>query len=286
MSEEYRDAPFRHSSTTHTARSVTETAPASYDQLEFLGDAYLELFATKIIFHEYRYLPAGRMSQLREALVKNETLAQYSLAYGFDQRVHIADIERQRMKEGAKDRGNKGFNKVMGDVFEAYLAAVVLDDSEHGEQKASEWMRKLWQPKIDAVVEVSHRPVQADRADSSASSNPLRTTYDDTAKAQLQKRLAGKDTKLEYEPYQAPIELKGVQLGQNQHFIALYYTGFGYNRELLGKGEGKNKVEAGNWAALEAMHGDKSSIVLECQKRIEAMREAKRLRQEQEARDG
>jgi ribonuclease-3 len=280
-----KDAPFRHSSTIHGTR---DAEPQSYDQLEFLGDAYLEVFATRLIFHQYSHLPAGQMSQLREQLVKNETLAAYSMAYGFDTKVNISDAERARMKEGTRDRGNKGFNKILGDVWEAYLAAVVLDNPETGEKTAEKWMCELWMPKVLATVKVSHskHKVIIDEGSNAQQvatlGNNPRHIYDATAKAQLQKRLIGNETRLDYEVYKASKELKGDLLGQNRHFIALYYTGFGHERELLGKGEGKNKVEAGNWAALEAMYGEKKAFVDQCEAKLKEVKEARRLRMEEE----
>ena len=74
------------------------------------------------------------------------------------------------------------------------------------------------------------------------------------------------EKKLFYETYQDSIELKGDKLGQTRHFIAVYLTGYGYEKKLLGKGEGKNKVEAGNWAAIEAMYGDSKDLVDECER--------------------
>ena len=78
-----------------------------------------------------------------------------------------------------------------------------------------------------------------------------------------------------YERYKDTVELKGDQLGQNRHFIALYLTGYGYDKKLLGKGEGKNKVEAGNWAATEAMHGECKGLVEECEENLRVLREQK-----------
>lgn len=93
----------------------------------------------------------------------------------------------------------------------------------------------------------------------------------------------GARTKLEYEKYQDPIELKGDKLGQNRHFIALHLTGYGYEKQLLGRGEGKNKVEAGNWAAIEAMYGEAKGIVQECAEKLKALREDRKAQQAESA---
>jgi ribonuclease-3 len=71
--------------------------------------------------------------------------------------------------------------------------------------------------------------------------------------------------------------------GQNRHFIAVHLTGYGYEKKLLGQGEGKNKVEAGNWAAIEAMYGESKAIVDECEQKLIVMKEHKK--QEKEARE-
>lgn len=280
-------APFRHKSTASTYhRSSSTTAnpanPASdptYEKLEFLGDAYLELLASRLLYARFPHLTAGQQSQLRELLVKNETLAEYARAYGFDKRVQVGDWDR--MVQDGKERGNKGANKVLGDVFEAYVAAVVLSDPDEGFAVAESWMTGLWAPKLveAASKERYFTPGLGLLHDDKVAATPegLRKTYSPTAKAELQKRvLGGPGVKLDYEPYQASIELKGDQLGQNRHFIAVYLTGYGYSHYLLGKGEGKNKVEAGNWAALEAMYGDAKGIVEGCEAKTKVAREQRR----------
>ncbi|KAK5121886.1 hypothetical protein LTR85_004457 [Meristemomyces frigidus] len=271
-------APFRHKSTANYNRS-SNADDVTYEKLEFLGDAYLELLASRLLYARFPNLLAGQQSQLRELLVKNETLAEYARAYSFDKRVQVGDMER--MMQDAKDRGNKGFNKILGDVFEAYVAAVVLSDHEEGFAVAEKWMTALWAPKLLEAAEKeryftpSHSLQHADHT-----SNPLKT-YSPTAKAELQKRvLAGPGAKLEYEPYQKSIELKGDQLGQNRHFIGVYLTGYGYEKKLLGKGEGKNKVEAGNWAATEAMHGEAKAVVQECEEKLKIAREERQRQKE------
>lgn len=271
-------APFKHKSTTSYSRTTSSTPDPTYERLEFLGDAYIELIASRLIYARFGHLPAGRQSQLRELVVKNETLAEYSRAYGFDKRVEVSSMEQ--MVNEAKQKGNKGFNKVLGDVFEAYVAAVILSDEEHGFATAEKWLTGLWARKLeDAAREdrMNGGGVSLTHLDSTAD---LKRIYDPTAKEQLQKRILGNQVTLKYEPWKPTVELKGDLLGQNRHFIALYLTGYGFERKLLGKGEGKNKVEAGNWAAVEAMHGEAKGLVEECEEKLKVI---KREREEMKA---
>jgi ribonuclease-3 len=265
------ESPFRHKS--HGYDRSSTVADITYERLEFLGDAYLELLASRLIFHHFPALQAGSQSQIRELLVKNETLSEYARLYDFQHRVQVADLETMQLE--AKNRGNKGLNKILGDVFEAYIAAIVLSDPEHGFVRAEAWLTALWTPKLLQTQEmrkyrnpglVLQKPDGADP----------RTEYSPTAKADLQRRIQGYDAKLVYASYKASVELKGDQLGQNRHFIALHLTGYGYENKLLGKGEGKNKVEAGNWAAIEAMHGENKAIVEDCEEKLAILKEVKK----------
>lgn len=87
------EGPFKHKSTTNYDRTVAKGI--TYERLEFIGDAYIELIATRLIDDRCDSLPAGRLSQLRELLVKNETLAEFSRAYAFDKRVEVPPIRFQ-----------------------------------------------------------------------------------------------------------------------------------------------------------------------------------------------
>lgn len=281
-------APFRHKSSTTVYNRSSATAigintSVTYDQLEFLGDAQIEHLASRLLYTRFPHLLAGQQSQLRELLVKNETLAEFARAYKFEERVQIPDVER--MLRDSDGRGNKGFTKILADVFEAYVAAVVLSHGDEGFAVAEKWMTGLWAPKLMDVVRREreggkfyspslHLQHDVDVID------PLKI-YNPAAKAELQKKiLSGPGVKLEYEPYKPSEELKGDLLGQNRHYIAVYFTGYGYTRRLLGKGEGRNKVEAGNWAATEAMHGEAKAVVEECAAKLEAIREQKRKERE------
>lgn len=224
------------------------------------------------------------MSQLRELLVKNETLAGYARMYGFEERLEVSDKESMlagvKGKDSEKERGNKGMNKVLGDVFEAYLAAVVLADAEEGFSVAEKWMTALWASKlVEAGYGAEHIAGDA--------SGDLTKSYDPEAKATLQKRIMGPGVRLEYRVDKPSVELKGDQIGQNLHFIALYLHGWGYEGELLGKGEGKNKAEAGAWAAIQAMHGDQKGLVDECAEKFKVVQEESRKKRDakQAARD-
>lgn len=311
---QYQKTAFCHKSLYTTSRELA-TSDLTYERLEFLGDAYIELFASRLIYESYSHLPAGRMSQVRELLVKNETLAELSRSYGFHERIAVG-AEIGELLRDSRGRGNKGYNKIVGDVFEAYVAAVVLSDFEgRGFERAEAWCRELWEGKLERAKKEDRSllpppplpppPTLAAAAGDEAKDEEetddnihlLRTTYDPNAKATLQKRIYHQPLiRLFYETDRPTIELKGDQKGQNVHFIALYVEETTTaasatttdeevhgtkKRYLLAKGQGKNKVEAGNWAAVEAMYGPMRQRVEELEGRVREEK-ARRAREREE----
>jgi ribonuclease-3 len=203
---------------THPAMSNSNNA--TYDRLEILGDAYIELIATKIIWKMFPDLPAGRISQIRETLVKNETLSGFAERFGFDRKVSVPPNYSNQSKR---------WTKTKGDVFEAYVAAVILSDPENGNQSAEMWLTGLWMPILKGL---GHQKGE------------LRS------KEALAQKIMGKNVKLEYIEERPSIQQKG---GTQTFFIAVYLTGWGWNRRLLGSGQGLSKAAAGDEAAKKVL---------------------------------
>ena len=226
------DLPSIHNASLERAVFTHPGAPASiaaegieqnYDRLEVLGDAYIELIATRLIWDQFKDMPAGRMSQIREDLVKNETLAGFASQYGFDKRVSVTVPEEQRAQ-------TKRWVKIRGDVFEAYVAAVVLSSRDHGFQMAEQWLRELWLPRLSQV-------------------QPVQTIL--KYKERLAKKIMGKGIKLRYVEERPAQRLEG---GMQTYYIGVYLTGWGWKDQHLGSGSGLNKAIAGDEAANRALH--------------------------------
>ena len=200
----------------------------SYDRLEFLGDAYIELMATRLLFSRFPSLPAGRLSQRREMLVKNETLAEYALAYGFDKK---AKLPRGYNTPGKDQR--KLWLKALGDIFEAFVAAVIISDPEQGFQVAEAWLTVLWEPKLGS-------PKREDAE-----------IADPKAKLYLATKIMSKGIKIDYRDEAPPVEIR--REGKLVFQIGVYLTGWGWEDQRLGTGKGLNKQEAGQRAAADAL---------------------------------
>ena len=215
---------------THPGSLSCDTASKvnlSYDRLEFLGDAYIELMATRVIFPRFPRLTAGKLSQQRELLVKNETLAEYALAYRFDEK---AKLPRTHNTPG-KDR--KLWQKALGDIFEAYVAAVIISDPEQGFQIAETWLAALWESKLGSQK----------REDTE--------TADPKAKVHLATKVMGRSIKLNYRDEAPPVEIR--QEGKLIFQVGVFLTGWGWKDQHLGSGKGLSKQEAGQMAAANAL---------------------------------
>lgn len=129
----------------------------------------------------------------------------------------------------SRERILKDGSRYGGDVFEAYVAAVILSNPLHGFDMVEKWLRELWSPRL------LHVP-------------PVQTVL--KYKEQLAKTVMGKGIKLRYVEEQAAKQLDG---GMQTFYIGVYLTGWGWQDQHLGSGSGLNKAIAGDEAAHKAL---------------------------------
>ncbi|GIJ85437.1 hypothetical protein Asppvi_004294 [Aspergillus pseudoviridinutans] len=203
-----------------THPGLSKDSKSTYDRLEILGDAYIELIATQLIWSRFEDLSSGQISQIRELLVKNETLSEFATLYGLDGRASIPqDLLNQPRR----------WTKTKGDIFEAYVAAVILSRPADGYHIAEQWLTQLWLPRLtDTVIR--------------------RTALD--AKETLAKKIMGKGVKLKYVDERSPVQLRG---GMQTFYVGVYLTGWGWQNKHLGSGHGPSKAVAGDAAARQAL---------------------------------
>ena len=105
-------------------RAVTHTSYAhehgceSYERLEFLGDAILELTMTDYLFLNFKY-SEGEMTKYRQQYVCEDALYEYSMMLGLN--------ECLRLGNGEKEHGGKYKKAMVADIYEAVVAAIYLD---------------------------------------------------------------------------------------------------------------------------------------------------------------
>lgn len=200
----------------------------SYERLEILGDAYIEVIASRIIFERFKDLSAGRLSQVREFLVKNETLARFSRDYGLHRKIKLPPDLAQEIHNSS----SKVTTKILGDVFEAYVAGVIQSSPETGFSIAETWLGQLWEARLlefDAETESTK-----------------------SYKQDLMRKVGGKKVKVSYEESKPPNQVRD-RPGQLEYHVEVYLNGWGWNHRLLGSGTGRSKQDAGHRAASMAL---------------------------------
>ena len=108
------------------------------ERLEFLGDAALQLIISKYLYQKYPHFPEGEMSKLRSSFVREESLAGFSRSCGFDAYLLLGKGEE---KSGGRQR-----DTILGDVFEAFLGALLLDK---GEAVVEQFLHQVMIPQLE-----------------------------------------------------------------------------------------------------------------------------------------
>lgn len=112
---------------THTS-FANEEKTESYERLEYLGDAVLEL-----VMSEYLYVNTtndeGEMTKLRSHYVCESALYEYSIKLGLN--------EYLKLGHGEEASGGKFRKAIVADIYEAFIGALFLDQ---GIEKAKEFI--------------------------------------------------------------------------------------------------------------------------------------------------
>lgn len=108
------------------------------ERLEFLGDAVLQLMISKYLYRTYPTYPEGEMSKLRSTFVREESLASFARLCGFNDYVLLGKGEE---RSGGRDR-----DTILGDVFEAFLGALLLDQ---GEETVERFLHQVMIPELE-----------------------------------------------------------------------------------------------------------------------------------------
>lgn len=91
----------------------------SYERLEYLGDAVLELISSEFLFHQYTDIPEGKLTKLRASIVCEYTLSSVS------RMLHLGDYVL--LSKGEEMTGGRKRDSILCDLFESVLGAIYLD---------------------------------------------------------------------------------------------------------------------------------------------------------------
>ncbi|KAF4387039.1 hypothetical protein G4B88_024611 [Cannabis sativa] len=127
-----------HSSAGVLMDSTAASASASYQRLEFLGDATLGLAVSNYVFLAYPDIDPGHLSLIRSANVSTEKLARVAVRHGLyryvrrnaaalDEKVREFSEAVCKEEHGVAHGGSIKAPKVLADIVESIAAAVYVD---------------------------------------------------------------------------------------------------------------------------------------------------------------
>jgi ribonuclease-3 len=96
-----------------------EDALEDNERLEFLGDSVLDLVTSEMLYHRYPEMAEGRMTSMRAALVRTETLARLAAFLG------VGDA--LRLGKGEEEHGGSTRRANLCAALEALAGAIYLD---------------------------------------------------------------------------------------------------------------------------------------------------------------
>ncbi|MDX2344527.1 MAG: ribonuclease III, partial [Acidimicrobiia bacterium] len=117
--------------------AAEHTLDVSYERLEFLGDAVLQLAVTRHLYDTYEDLAEGELAKVRAAVVNQKALATVARQLG------IGDF--MLLGQGEERSGGRDKDSILADVVEALLGAIYLDG---GYEPAADLVLRLLVPLI------------------------------------------------------------------------------------------------------------------------------------------
>lgn len=195
-------------------RSAAEdTVADSYERLEFFGDSVLGLVIAEYLYGHHPDWDQGVMSKAKASVVQEAPLAEVALRLGFDETIELSPSEEAT---GGRQRPS-----ILADVFEAVVGAIYL---ESGMEKAR-WF----------VLEQLH-PFLMQISGGDVSPHDHKSRLQETAQGLWRKT-----------PIYRVVREHGHAHEKRFHVQVVF------DQEVMGEGVGRNKKEAEQAAALDAL---------------------------------
>ncbi len=110
-------------------------------RLEFLGDAVLDFISGELLYHRFPEATEGRLTRLRAALVRTETLARFAVQCHIDQALLLG--------HGEEDSGGRERLTNLCAALEAVMGAMYLDK---GLEEVRQFITPLFEATLDTIL--------------------------------------------------------------------------------------------------------------------------------------
>lgn len=230
-----------------THNGVNSNPQRNYERLEWLGDAYTEVISSSLLYQSFPNLEVGKLSQLRELLIKNTTLGKFAKQYGLMSRVKLP---------AALYQSKEKMVKVPGDILEAHVAAVILSDPDRGLQRLGGWLRAIFSTIIKDQIKREAREANSKHiAAKGNGQNTLSTEPSNVLpKVQLGTLIGAPGVNFRYEEDVKASKKDKYNPKLTTFSVNLFMDGWGQKNMWLGRGTDLSKKEAGQKAAQMALN--------------------------------
>jgi len=142
---QFKDPSLLNQALTHPSNTSGQDDSPSYERLEFLGDAVLQLLAAETIYLKNPQAREGHLTRVRAAVVNGASLSE--IARSMDLGRHVR-MSADQIKNKGQDRA-----RTLEDALEALFGALYLDG---GLETAQSVFHKLFDPVRFLVEEDRH----------------------------------------------------------------------------------------------------------------------------------
>lgn len=127
----------------HRSWQAENGEPDSNERLEFLGDAVVGFVVAEAAYHRLPGDPESRLSDLRQAVVNTQALAERARSIGLGDFILLG--------VGEATGGGRDKESILGDAFEAIIGAVFLDG---GLDTARGFVHRMLNEEIERTIPV------------------------------------------------------------------------------------------------------------------------------------
>ena len=161
--ENLRRQVFTHKSVAgmHFYLTDVELLDVHNERLEFLGDSIINSLIAVITYDRFPYMHEGDLSNIRTALITNNTLSEWAKIYGMDKMLKFYEPKESK-KTVVGGRGSAASTpKYIADVFEAYVGGlwVLHGGSSESVSIVRPWLEELASPMLTSIEQAQEGSV-------------------------------------------------------------------------------------------------------------------------------
>lgn len=211
----FQDKELLETALTHTSYANENNIheSKSNERLEFLGDSIIDLVVSEYLYNKHPFYPEGELTKIRAKVV-----CEMSLAYAAS-KIDLGSF--LYLGKGEENTGGRKRNSILADAFEALTGAIFLDSN------------------YDIVTKLLIDNFESDIVHAVAKGD-LFNDFKTELQEKLQRATKGK---IDYMIFK--------ESGPDHNKI--FYVHVRIDEEIIGTGMGRNKKEAEQMAAKEAL---------------------------------